>query len=62
MKGNYRKRLAMTNSDRKNIIQEVADSYVDRSLFSGIEWIAEKSGEIILSGKSGYQNFENKIA
>lgn len=50
----------MTNSDRKNIIQEVADSYVDRSLFSGIEWIAEKSGEIILSGKSGYQNFENK--
>ena len=50
----------MKNSDRKNIIQEVADSYVDRSLFSGIEWIAEKSGEIILSGKSGYQNFENK--
>ena len=44
MKGNYRKRLAMKNSDRKNIIQEVADSYVDRSLFSGIEWIAEKSG------------------
>ena len=50
----------MTNSDRKNVIQDVADNYVSRSLFSGIEWVAEKSGEIILSGKSGYQNFENK--
>ena len=50
----------MTNFVRKNVIQDVADSYVDRSLFSGIEWVAEKSGEIILSGKSGYQNFEKK--
>ena len=50
----------MTNSDRKNVIQEVADSYVDKSLFSGIEWVAEKSGKIILSGQSGYQNFEQK--
>jgi len=50
----------MTNFDRKNVIQEIADSYVNRSLFSGIEWVAEKSGKIVLSGKSGYQNFEQK--
>tara|TARA_B100001113_G_scaffold44594_1_gene31503 strand:- start:978 stop:2159 length:1182 start_codon:yes stop_codon:yes gene_type:complete len=50
----------MTNSDRKNVIQDVADSYVSKSLFSGIEWVAEKSGKIVLSGKSGYQNFEQK--
>ena len=50
----------MPNLDRKNLIQEIADSYVNRSLFSGIEWVAEKSGKIVLSGKSGYQNFEQK--
>ena len=50
----------MTKSHRKNVIQDIADSYVNRSLFSGIEWIAEKSGKIVLSGKSGYQNFEQK--
>ena len=37
----------MTNFDRKNVIQEIADSYVNRSLFSGIEWVAEKSGKIV---------------
>ena len=50
----------MTKSHRKNVIQDIADSYVNRSLFSGIEWVAEKSGKIVLSGKSGYQNFEQK--
>ena len=51
----------MTSLDRKNIIQKIADSYTDRSLFSGIEWLAEKSGKTVLSGKSGYQNYEKKI-
>ena len=51
----------MTRIDRKNIIQKIADSYTDRSLFSGIEWLAEKSGKTVLSGKSGYQNYEKKI-
>ena len=50
----------MTKFNRKNVIQDIADSYVNRSLFSGIEWVAEKSGKIVLSGKSGYQNFEQK--
>ena len=43
-----------------NAIDIESDSYVNRSLFSGIEWVAEKSGKIVLSGKSGYQNFEQK--
>ena len=50
----------MSISKRENIIQSIADSYVDRELFSGIEWLAEKSGKTILSGKSGYQKFEDK--
>ena len=50
----------MTKFNRKNVIQDIADSYVNRGLFSGIEWVAEKSGKIVLSGKSGYQNFEQK--
>ena len=36
----------MTNFDRKNVIQEIADSYVNRSLFSGIEWVAEQLSKI----------------
>ena len=50
----------MSISKRENTIQSIADSYVDRELFSGIEWLLEKSGTVILSGKSGYQNFEEK--
>lgn len=50
----------MSASKRENIIQSIADSYIERELFSGIEWIAEKSGKVVLSGKSGYQNFEEK--
>ena len=52
----------MSVSKRENIIQSIADSYVERELFSGIEWLAEKSGKVILSGKSGYQKFEDKSA
>ena len=48
----------MSVSKRENIIQLIADSYTERELFSGIEWLAEKSGKVILSGKSGYQNFQ----
>mgnify|MGYP001024409314 FL=1 len=50
----------MSVSKRENIIQLIADSYIERELFSGIEWLAEKSGKVILSGKSGYQNFQEK--
>ena len=50
----------MSISKRENTIQSIANSYVDRELFSGIEWLVEKSGTVILSGKSGYQNFEEK--
>ena len=50
----------MSVSKRENIIQSIADSYTERELFSGIEWLAEKSGKVILSGKSGYQNFQEK--
>ena len=50
----------MNTPNREHIIKSVADSYVERGLFSGIEWLAEKSGKTILSGKSGYQKFEDK--
>ncbi len=50
----------MNTSKRENIIKKIADSYVEKELFSGIEWLAEKSGKTILSGKSGYQKFEDK--
>jgi len=50
----------MGTSSRANIIKSIADGYVEKKLFSGIEWLAEKSGETILSGKSGYQKFEDK--
>ena len=50
----------MNTPNREHIIKSVADSYVERGLFGGIEWLAEKSGKTILSGKSGYQKFEDK--
>lgn len=50
----------MNTSKRENVIKKIADSYVEKELFSGIEWLAEKSGKTILSGKSGYQKFEDK--
>ena len=50
----------MNISSRENIIKLVADGYVERGLFSGIEWLAEKSGKTILSGKAGYKKFEDK--
>ena len=33
----------MSVSKRENIIQLIADSYTEGELFSGIEWLAEKS-------------------
>ena len=41
----------MSASKRENIIQSIADSYIERELYSGIYRISEKSDKVVISGK-----------
>jgi CubicO group peptidase (beta-lactamase class C family) len=43
-----------------NEVKNCADDYIEKQLFSGIEWRIEQAGELRLEGRSGYANYACK--
>jgi CubicO group peptidase (beta-lactamase class C family) len=43
-----------------NEVEKCAKYYVEKQLFSGIEWRIEQAGELRLEGRSGYANYARK--
>ena len=43
-----------------NEVEKCAKHYVEKQLFSGIEWRIEQAGELRLEGRSGYANHARK--
>jgi len=46
--------------DREQLVQRVAQGYVDAGLFSNIEWRAEQHGRVLSSGAIGYADATEK--
>ena len=43
-----------------NEVKNCTDDYIEKQLFSGIEWRIEQAGELRLEGRSGYANYACK--
>ena len=41
-------------------LQKIADQYVSKEKFSGIEWRVEKNQSCLFQGQAGYADFEKK--